>query len=48
MARDKLKTKLTVVEPDIASFKKAIKYDQIALVSSDKGKELIKRLLDIK
>ena len=48
MARDKLKTKLTVIEPDIASFKKAIRYDQIALVSSDKGKELIKRLLDIK
>ena len=48
VARDKLATKLKVVEPDIASFKNAIKYDQIALVSSDKGKELIKRILEIK
>jgi hypothetical protein len=48
VARDKLAAKLKVVEPDIASFKSAIRYDQIALVSSDKGKELIKRILEIK
>ena len=48
VAREKLATKLKVVEPDIASFKSAIKYDQIALVSSDKGKELIRRILEIK
>ena len=46
-ARDKLKDKLTVVQPDIASFKNAIRYDQIELVGSDKGKDLVKRLLAI-
>ena len=46
-AREKLKTKLIVVQPDVASFKSAIRYDQIDLVSSDKGKELIARLLAI-
>jgi tripartite ATP-independent transporter DctP family solute receptor len=46
-AREKLKGKLTVVQPDIASFKNAIRYDQIDLVSSDKGKELVKRVLAI-
>lgn len=46
-ARDKLKEKLTVVEPDIASFKSAIRYDQIELVSSPKGQELVKRALAI-
>jgi len=43
-ARDKLKAKLTVVQPDIASFRKEIRYDQIDLVSSEKGKELVKRV----
>lgn len=47
IARDKLKTKLTVIEPDVNSFKKAISYDQIELVSSPKGKELVKRALAI-
>ena len=46
--REKLKTKLKVVEPDIATFKKAMQYDQIALVSSDKAKDLIKKLEQIK
>jgi len=48
LARDKLKTKLTFVEPDVASFRTAIRHDQIELVSSEKGKELIKRLQEIK
>lgn len=42
-AREKLKSKLTVIEPDVSSFQKAIRYDQIELVSSPKGKELVKR-----
>jgi tripartite ATP-independent transporter DctP family solute receptor len=46
-AREKLKTKLTVVEPDVATFKSAIRYDQIELVSSEKGKELVKRVLAV-
>ena len=46
-AREKLKTKLTIVQPDIASFKSAIRYDQIDLVSSPKGKDLIKRALAV-
>ena len=46
-AREKLKSKLTVVQPDIASFKNAIRYDQIDLVGSEKGKELVKRVLAI-
>jgi tripartite ATP-independent transporter DctP family solute receptor len=47
VAREKLKTRLTVVEPDVASFKNAIRYDQIELVSSEKGKDLIKRVLAV-
>ncbi|MDR3412994.1 MAG: TRAP transporter substrate-binding protein [Formivibrio sp.] len=47
-AREKLKNKLTIVDSNVASFKNAIKYDQIDLVSSPKAKELIKRLGDIK
>lgn len=47
-AREKLKAKLKTVEPDLASFKTAIKYDQIELVSSPKAKELIKRIEVIK
>jgi len=43
-AREKLKSKLTVVQPDIQSFRNAIRYDQIDLVGSDKGKELVKRV----
>jgi tripartite ATP-independent transporter DctP family solute receptor len=43
-ARDKLAKNLKIVEPDVASFKKNIKYDEINLVNSDKGKEFIKRL----
>jgi tripartite ATP-independent transporter DctP family solute receptor len=46
-ARDKLMTKLIVVTPDVASFKNAIRYDQIDLVSSERAKDLIKRLLAI-
>jgi TRAP-type C4-dicarboxylate transport system substrate-binding protein len=46
-AREKLKTKLTIIQPDAASFKNSIKYDEIQLVSSDKGKEFIKRLMAI-
>jgi hypothetical protein len=46
-AREKLKAKLTIIQPDAASFKSAINYDEIQLVSSDKGKELVKRLLAI-
>ena len=46
-AREKLKTKLTVIQPDIASFKNAIRYDQIELVNSEKGKELVKRVTAI-
>lgn len=43
-AREKLKSKLTVIQPDMASFQSAIRYDQIELVSSEKGKALIQRL----
>lgn len=43
-AREKLKSKLTVVQPDVESFRNAIHYDQIELVNSEKGKELIKRV----
>lgn len=46
-ARDKLKGKLTVVQPDIASFRNAIHYDQIELVGSEKGKDLVKRVMAI-
>lgn len=46
-AREKLKTKLTVVEPDVSSFKNAIRYDQIELVNTPKGKELVKRAMAI-
>ena len=46
-AREKLKTKLTIIQPDAASFKTAINYDEIQLVSSEKGKEFIKRLMAI-
>lgn len=43
-AREKLKSKLTVVQPDIQSFRSAIHYDQIELVGSEKGKDLVKRV----
>lgn len=43
-AREKLKSKLTVVQPDIQSFRSAIHYDQIELVGSAKGKDLVKRV----
>jgi tripartite ATP-independent transporter DctP family solute receptor len=46
--REKLGKTLTVIHPDVESFKRAVKYDQIDLVSSDKAKELIKKLLRIK
>ena len=46
-AREKLKAKLTIIQPDAASFKTAINYDEIQLVNTEKGKELIKRLLAI-
>ena len=36
-----------VINSDKASFKAAIKYDQIELVNTDKGRELIKRLTAI-
>lgn len=43
-ARDKLATKLTVIQPDVQSFRSAIRYDKIELVSSPKAKELIKEV----
>lgn len=46
-ARDKLKTKLTVIQPDIGTFTSAINYNEIQLVNTDKGHELIKRLLAV-
>jgi TRAP-type transport system periplasmic protein len=46
--REKLGKTLKAVQPDVESFKKAIKYDQIDLVSSSKAKELIKKLEAIK
>jgi tripartite ATP-independent transporter DctP family solute receptor len=46
--RAKLGKTLKVVQPDVESFRKAIRYDQIDLVSSDKAKELITKLMAIK
>jgi len=46
-AFDVLKTKMTVIQSDKASFKAAIKYDQIELVNTEKGRDLIKRLTAI-
>ena len=46
-ARKVLEKKLTVVHPDIAAFKAAINYNDIQLVSSEKARDLIKRLLAI-
>lgn len=46
--REKLQKTLKVIQPDVESFKKAVKYDQIELVSSNKAKELIKKLEAIK
>lgn len=46
--REKLGKTLKAVQPDVESFKKAVRYDQIDLVSSDKSKELIKKLATIK
>ena len=47
-AREALKSKLTIIQPDIASFTSVINYGEISLVSSDKGKELVKRITAIK
>lgn len=43
-ARKVLEKKLTVVQPDVAAFQKAINYSDIQLVSSEKARDLIKRL----
>jgi tripartite ATP-independent transporter DctP family solute receptor len=48
IAMDKLKTTMTVVNTDVASLKSAIKYDQIDLVNTEKGRDLIKRMQAIK
>lgn len=43
-AREKLKAKLKIIQPDVESFRKVIKYDEIKLVNSDLGRALIARL----
>ncbi|WP_094603683.1 Solute-binding protein [Sporomusa silvacetica DSM 10669] len=43
-AREKLAKTLTITEADATSFKSSVKYDEINLVNTEKGKELIKRL----
>lgn len=46
-AREKLAKSMTITEADAASFKNSVKYDEINLVNTDKGKELIKKLTAI-